>query len=165
MPTIKQSSKKKKPESKKRTRPRVESSEPKSTTAKKSAQHRQTAPPVMGEAANLGDGQTLVTVQLSELVPVAQYANITLGPIQISYKLSGVDWDILADIDWDSDDPLTDEQQKHYDRMRNSLRSTGKVIEHHIGDDRSLVEESVRFHNEREKAEEAARPKKRRSSR
>ena len=35
-----------------------------------------------------------------------------------------------------------------------------KLIEHTIAEDREIVEESVRLHNEREAAEEAAQPKK-----
>ena len=37
------------------------------------------------------NGDVLIVGQLSELVPVAQYANVTLGPNQIAWKLSGAD--------------------------------------------------------------------------
>lgn len=144
-----------------RTTPRVDSSEPKSSSVRKSAEHRQAKAPVRAMAMDLGEGEVLIAGQLSELVPVAQYASVTIGPDQIAFKLGGVDMGILADVDWDDEDvALTDEQQVVYDKVRGALRATSAILEEHLAEDRETVERSVRKHNEREAAD-AAKPKRR----
>lgn len=144
-----------KPKTAPRTRRRVESSEPHSTTAKKSAKHRTNATDTIKAIAEvLDNGDVMVACQLSELVPVAQYANITLGPNLIMWKISSVDMEALVDVDWDDEDEaLTPEQQAVYNRIRGALKATSVVLEHHIAEDRYSVERSIEQHNEREAAE------------
>lgn len=140
-----------------RTRARVDSSEPKSTTAKKSADHRKTMPVVKAMAHDLGDSEVLISVQQSELVPVAQYANVTVGPNQLAWKLTGVDMSVLIDVDWETDDPLTKEQQAVFDRVSGALEATSKLIEDRIAADRAAVDASVAAHNAREAAKESGK--------
>jgi len=101
------------------------------------------------------NGDVLIVGQLSELVPVAQYANVTLGPNQIAWKLSGADMSILADVDWDSEDALSEEQQEVFDRVMGALKATSRLLEVHLSEDRETVDRSVRQHNEREASEAA----------
>ena len=133
-----------------RARSRVEDTEPARSTTK-SAEHR-------GSATVLSNGNIEIAYQLSELVPVAQYANVTIGPVQLRWQVDNPGIEALGTVDWDADD-LTAEQQAVYDKVRGYLRATSKLIEHSIAEDREIVEESVRLHNERE-AEEAAKSKK-----
>jgi hypothetical protein len=115
------------------------------------------------------NGEIEITYQLSELVPVAQYANVTIGPVQLRWKVSNPGIEKLGFVDWEDGDSLTTEQQAVYDIVRGYLRATSKLIEHAIAEDREIVEESVRLHNEREaeEAEKAAKksPRRRSSSR
>jgi hypothetical protein len=151
-----------KPKAEPRTRRRVEADEPSSTTAKKSAQHRQSVGPIKAQAIDLGDGELYISAQLSELVPVAQYSNVTLGPVQLGWKLGGVDMSVLADVDWDDEDtPLTAEQKAVYDKVRGALKSTSMVLEHHLAEDRDTVDRSVRQHNEREASEQSTQKRQR----
>lgn len=138
--------KKAKPKAAERTRPRVESSEPKEKTAKKNATHR-------GVATALNHGELEIYVQLSELAPVAQYANVTIGPVSLRYVTHNPGIEELGVVNWDDDEDLTDEQQEIYDTVRGWLRATSAILEHHIADDRELVETSVAKHNEREASE------------
>lgn len=130
----------------------------------KTVTHRQTQAPVAAMAQQLNGGELLITAQLSEVVPVAQYANVTLGPNQLAWKLNGVDISILADINWEDDDKLTDEQQQVVDLVLGSLRATSKLLEIHLSEDRETVDRSVRQHNERE-ASEASEKRKTRARR
>jgi len=157
MPTIK-----KKPIA--RTRPRVTDTEDTAGANVKPATHRQTKTPVAAMAQALNGGELLITAQLSEVVPVAQYANVTLGPNQIAWKLGGVDISILADVDWENDDKLSDEQQQVVDLVLGSLRATSRLLEIHMSEDRETVDRSVRQHNERE-ASEASEKRKTRARR
>lgn len=157
MPTIK-----KKPIA--RTRPRVTDTEDTAGASSKLATHKQTQAPVAAMAQALNGGELLITAQLSELVPVAQYANVTLGPNQLAWKLSGVDLSILADVNWEDDDKLTDEQQQMVDLVLGSLRATSKLLEIHLSEDRDAVDRSIRSHNERE-ASEASEKRKTRARR
>ena len=134
-----------------RTRRRVEDTEP-AGRVPKSAAHR-------GTATVLNMREIEISVQLSELVPVAQYANVTLGPVQIRWVTDNPGIEILGVVDWD-ETTLTQEQQDVYDIVRGYLRATSKLIEHSIAEDRELVEESVRLHNEREAEEADASAKK-----
>jgi hypothetical protein len=112
------------------------------------------------------DGEIEITYQLSELVPVAQYANVTIGPVQLRWKVNNPGIEKLGFVDWEDGDNLTVEQQGIYDTIRGYLRATAKLIEHAIAEDREIVEESVRLHNEREaeEAEKAAKKSPRRRS-
>lgn len=142
-----------------RTKARVEDTE-KSSRVSKMADHR-------GVATVLENGNLEIVVQLSELVPVAQYASVTLGPVLLRWQIDNPGIAKLGSVDWEAGD-LTEEQQAVYDTVRGYLRATSKLIEHSIAEDRELVEESVRLHNEREAEEEKATAKKtsrRRSSR
>jgi hypothetical protein len=142
-----------------RTKPRVESTEP-AGRVPRSAQHRS----VNGKATVLPSGELEVASQLSELVPVAQYANVTIGPVQLRWVTQNPGIEKLGEVNWDEDE-LTAEQQAAYDTVRGYIRATSKLIEHSIAEDREIVEESVRLHNEREAAEEKAQAKKSRSRR
>lgn len=137
-----------------RARARVEDTEP-ARGVTKTADHR-------GSATVLSNGNMEIAYQLSELVPVAQYANVTIGPVILRWQTDNPGIEKLGAVDWDADD-LTAEQQKVYDTVRGYLRATSKLIEHSIAEDRELVEESVRLHNEREAEEEKTKAK--RSSR
>lgn len=139
-----------------RTRARVEETESSSKVAK-SAEHRSFEPPQ--GFLSLNGNELYIGAQLSELVPVAQYANVTLGPVQLAWKLGGVNMEALMEVDWsaieDSDDiesVLTKEQQIAWYRARNGLRATMTLIEFTIAEDRETIERSVREHNEREAA-------------
>jgi hypothetical protein len=139
-----------------RSKPRVSDDETASRVAK-SAQHR-------GSVTALSNGNIEISCQLSELVPVAQYANVTIGPVQLRWQTENPGIELLGDIDWDEGDEepvLTPEQRRVYDKIRGYIRATSKLIEHSIAEDRAIVEESVRLHNERE-AEEAEKTRKRR---
>jgi hypothetical protein len=135
-----------------RAKARVEDTES-STRVRKDASHR-------GSATVLDNGNVEIAYQLSELVPVAQYASVTIGPVQLRWQAQNPGIDKLGPVDWD-DDTLTAEQQRVYDTVRGWLRATSKLIEHSIAEDREIIEESVRLHNEREAEEEAKAAKKR----
>jgi len=137
-----------------RTRPRVEDTESASNKVVKTAKHRQFEPPT-GFVNLIGD-EIYIGAQLSELVPVAQYANVTIGPVQLAWKLGSVDMESLLEIDWseieDSDDfdKLPAKQRETVQRVRQGLRATMMLIEFTIAEDRQTVERSVAQHNERE---------------
>ena len=138
----------------KRTTPRVTETESGGHgRAAKQADHR-------GSATVLSNGNIEIAVQLSELVPVAQYANVTLGPVQLRWQIDNPGIEKLGTVDWDNMDDMSAEQRAIYDTVRGYLRGTSKVIEHSIAEDRELVEESVRLHNEREAEAEEAKAKK-----
>jgi hypothetical protein len=144
---------------KSKPRPRVADTEPKSRS-KKSARHIQPTPATL----NLVDGEAFVSVQHSELAPVAQFANVQLGPVQVSWKLSNINMEDLIDVDWGELDEdgdltfdeaqLTPKQRATYERIMGALRATSKVANHLLAEDRWLVDESIRLHNAREAAEE-----------
>lgn len=161
--TKKASSDKTSAKSTRRTKPRVEDTEPKLHTA--SAQLSTKQSPKVHAVANVIDGELLVSGVLAETVPVAQYANVVLGPVGLQWKLGGIDMSVLTDVEWgDIDeggestfdyDALTPEQKAVYDKARGAVRATMKIIEHAVAEDRETVERSVRMHNEREAAEAA----------
>jgi hypothetical protein len=151
----------KKAEGKKRTKPRIEDTESSGNKVTKPAKHRKSQLPEVAGLASLVDGELMISAQMSELVPVAQYANVTIGPVVVGWKFGGADMSILADVEWDEDGnaELTPEQEAVYWRVRGAIQSTMKVIEHAIAEDREMVERSVRKQNERE-AEEQKKAKK-----
>jgi hypothetical protein len=138
--------------------------------------------------ASIVDGEVIITGQVSETVPVAQYANVVILA-GLQWRCGGINMEDLIDVEWgdidedkDSDDygtstfdyeALTPKQRAAYDRIRGATRATMKVIEHGNAEDRETVERSVRMSNEREaaeteaaqKSENAAKAKRRASSR
>lgn len=124
--------------------------------------------------ASIVDGEVIITGQVSETVPVAQYANVVILA-GLQWKCGGIHMEDLIDVEWggieqdeDSDDygestfdyeAMTDRQRAAYDRIRGACRATMKVIEHGNAEDRETVEISVRMHNEREAKEEAEEKK------
>jgi hypothetical protein len=104
-------------------------------------------------------GGVLVSFVKAETVRVAQYANVVIGPVGMSWVHGNIDMELLADFDWDAppdEQQLSPEQQREYDKALMSLRVTGILVEHVIAEDRETVERSVRQYNEREAAEAAA---------
>lgn len=140
-----------------RTKARVEDTEPKGTV-RKSATHRGQA-----KIEVVGDNEVVITGQGSELVPVAQYASVTIGPVAVQMRFRVSDPNILAGIDW-SDDPdedteMTEEQRAVFDHLVGCAMATQRVVDTVVSRDRAIVEESVRIYNERQAAEEAAEKK------
>lgn len=128
MPTVK------KPAVKARTKSRVEDTEPRGSTTK-GARHREAGSG--GLIEQLEEGRYFVSYQASELVPVAQFANVTIGPIQVATITNG-DGEAAAE----------------------ALEGIGEIVKDLMERDRAMVEESVRLYNER-KAEEEGRTSKR----
>lgn len=112
-----------------RAKPRIEDTEPKSST-RKDATHRSATAPIVYP---LADGQFEITCQASELVPVAQYASVTVGPIAVKRVVT-----------LDSIDGLKD-----------AIQEVNVVLWDVIAEDRELIEESVRLHNNKEAEAEA----------
>lgn len=133
------------------------------------------APKIQGSAV-LANGGVLISAVLAETVPVAQYANVVVGPVGIQWTLGGVDMEALIDVEWgdieddeESDDygestfdyeALTPAQRAAYDRVRGATRATLKVLAHQIAEDRESIDRSVRLHNLREAEDEAEEQKK-----
>jgi hypothetical protein len=138
-----------------RTRRRVVESEPKDGKAKKRAEHR-------GVATVISEGEIEIFVQMSELAPTGQYANVTHGPVCLRFITNNPGIERLGVVNWDDESPLTAEQQEIYDTLRGILWATSRVISDHINDDRELVLESVAANNARE-AEEKSKAGGRRS--
>jgi hypothetical protein len=132
--------------------------------------HRQHNGKGVNAVAKIVDGEVVITGQVSETVPVAQYANVVILA-GLQWSCGGIDMEALIDVEWgdidadeDSDtygestfdyDAMTPQQQAAYERIRGAVRATMKVIEHGNAEDRETVERSVRLANEREAAEEA----------
>ena len=133
-----------------RTRPRVTESEtqraPRQAVAK-------------GTATVLPTGDLEIACQLAETVPVAQFANVIIGPVGLRWSVTNPGIDKLGVVDWEEQN-LTAEQQYIYDKVRGWLRATSKLVEHHISEDREIIEESVRLMNQREAEEAEAAAKK-----
>lgn len=120
--------------------------------------------------ASIVDGEVVITGQVSETVPVAQYANVVILS-GLQWKCGGIDMEALIDVEWggiDDDEEsdtygdstfdyekMTLPQRVAYDRVMGATRATMKVIEHGTAEDRETVERSVRLSNEREAALEA----------
>jgi hypothetical protein len=71
----------------------------------------------------------------------------------------------FADVDWDNDDPLTKEQQLAFDKVANSLRSGGKILNVVVGEDRESVDAAVRRFNMQELEEEKKEAKEKKAKR
>src|SRR4051812_33729119 len=96
-----------KPRRTRRTKPRVENTEP-AGRVPKSAAHRSVNGG--GKATVLDTGVIEISSQISELVPVAQYANVTIGPVMLRWSVINPGIEKLGAVNWDEDD-LTAEQQ------------------------------------------------------
>jgi hypothetical protein len=156
-----------------RTRPRVSEDGDPTRQIRDSVIHRQHERGVTA-VAKVVDGEVIITGQVSETVPVAQYANVVILS-GLQWRCGGIDMEALIDVDWggidqdeDSDEygestfdyeSMTLPQRVAYDRIRGACRATMKVIEHGNAEDRETVEISVRMHNEREAAEAEAEAK------
>lgn len=136
-----------------RNKPRVEDTE-----AKGGASRKQSRGTIKSQVTPL-DGEVIITSQIAETVPIAQFANVILGPTMLSWKLTGADMEKLVDVDWE-DGTLTKEQQEVYDRVRGALVATSAIIEEHLSEDRETVERSVRQFNQRQEEEEKSAGKK-----
>lgn len=143
-----------------RTTPRVSDTE---STSKGDTQEEQLTPP-QGTATPLANGDVMISAQLSEKVPVAQYANVTLGPVQISFKVGNIDMEKLIGVEWpedlDAEIELTEEQAEVFDRVTSAVKAGMRVLEHPLSTDRVAVERSVQAHNQRAEEQEAAKDKK-----
>lgn len=153
----------------KRTRQRVSEDEPRTRQIRESVVDKQHNKGV-NAVAKIVDGEVQITGQVSETVPVAQYANVVILS-GLQWKLGGISMEDLIDVDWgelDGDEDsktygestfdysaMTPRQKAAYDRIRGAVRATMQVIEHGNAEDRETVERSVRLANEREAAEEA----------
>ncbi|HWI69804.1 MAG TPA: hypothetical protein VNS88_15765 [Nitrospiraceae bacterium] len=113
-----------------------------------------------GTATVLTNGNLEIACQLTETVPVAQYANVILGPVGLRWQIANPGIEALGTVNWDEMESLTAEQQTIYDEVRGWLRATSKLCEHQISEDREIVEESVRLMNQREAEEAEAAAKK-----
>jgi hypothetical protein len=76
------------------------------------------------------DGEMYIEYQGSELVPVAQYASVTIGPVRVVRKIV---------------DPGDD-----HEALKAEIHKLRKAVEEVISEDRWMVEQSVAKHNERE---------------
>jgi hypothetical protein len=113
-----------------RTRPRVEETEPKSGV-KKTATHRQSS---REPDLTIEGGEIIIEWQGSELVPVAQYASVTIGPARVVRR--------IKDPGGTGDDAKA--------AIRAQLVFLKDLCEEVISEDRWLVEQAVARHNERE---------------
>lgn len=109
--------------------------------------------------ARIVEGGVEISSQMSETVPVADYANVVLGPIGVSWVLGDVDMNALAEVDWDLDDDgefdlgtLSGDQLAAFKRVRNALRATALVVRDSIAEDRELVHQSIERNNKKEAA-------------
>lgn len=128
--------------------------------ARKMAEHAQVSSPTQAFIRDLGDGQAMIACQISEIVPIAQYAGVTLGPNMLAWKLNA-DLNVLADVDWSQEEVnLNDEQQEVYSRVMNALKATSHIAQIHLADDREVVIDSIVERNEREASEAGSSAKK-----
>lgn len=144
---------------KRRTTPRVQDTEDNRGSVRKTAAHR-------GATVTADDNGLLRFVgQGSELVPVAQYASVTIGPVLIEGHVSGPDISLLGEVEWPDDPDMepdwpSDNHREVFEALVNQGVGLQRVVDTIISRDRALVEESIRLYNEREAEEEAAAAKK-----
>jgi hypothetical protein len=124
-----------------RSKPRVHETEPKGQ-----AKIKPKDKPGMQESGIIrnGDGTATIVGSSSELVPVAQYASVTLGPVQL-----------VRTIEDPGDD--SDETREY---LKGRLSFVTELVQEVMSEDRAVVEESVRLYNERAAEEEAKAAKK-----
>jgi hypothetical protein len=156
-----------------RRTPRVTETQPKLHMATATLSNKQ-APKIQATAMPTNGG-VLISAVLAETVPVAQFANVVVGPVGIQWMLGGIDMEDLIDVEWgDIEDDeesegygestfdyeaLTPKQRAAYDRVRGATRATLKVLAHQIAEDRESIDRSVRLHNLREAEEDAEQQK------
>ena len=101
-----------------------------------------------------GNGLPMIEIvsQASELVPVAQYANVTIGPVMVRRWVEDPGVSQLAGTDPEDFDS---KQKKVYDAIFSEISTTQAIVQEIISEDREAVEESVRLHNQRAAEEEA----------
>lgn len=129
-----------------RTAPRVEDSERTAGANTKPAVHRgATVQPGIPIGSN-GLPMIEIVSQASEVIPVAQYANVTAGPIAIRRWIEDPGVHVLADVNWDGE--MTKEQQNVYDQIRGEMAAGQQIVEDVIAEDRENILESVRRQNE-----------------
>lgn len=133
---------------KKRSTPRVEDTEGKSPGGMaKRADHRQAQP-----TSVVPEGMIEIGVQLSELVPVAQYANVTVGPMFARRLIPDPGLDKL---DGTNSLEYDDEQNAIADAFQAPFKTMLDLIEEIAGEDRESILESVREVNKREDEEDS----------
>lgn len=134
------------PTERKRTRPRrvprVSQDESKQThkNVLDTPKQQPASKPIVLQAVPMGaNGLPMIeiTVQSSETVPVAQFANVVVGPIAVRRWV---------------EDPQDD------DLLRESIEASQTLVESVVGEDRDLVQESVAAYNRQK--EEAEKNKK-----
>jgi hypothetical protein len=139
-----------------RKTPRVNETSPKLHMASASLSNKQ-APKIQATAVPTNGG-VLISATLAETVPVAQYANVVVGPVGIQWVLGGINMEDLIDVEWG--DIEDDEDSDDYgERVRGATRASMKVLAHSVAEDRESIDRSVRLHNEREAVEEAEQQK------
>lgn len=130
-----------------RTRPRVEKSESTSNVTKPARHRGKTANDDKPTARKLWEAKDDVgyelTAQASELVPVAQYANVTVGPVAVTRTI------VIHSTDPDD----------VKEAVKDALEEMQDVVEDVVSADRNIVLESVEAHNRREREEAAAKKK------
>lgn len=149
------------PKSKGRSKRRVEDTE-KSSKVTKSAKHRSVESSINPVMGSNGVAALRLASQGSELVPVAQYASVTIGPVMIERFVEDPGLteiaETLAANEWDVDS-LSKAQRKIYDGVKAQMSMGQHLVEQVIAEDRELVEESVRQHNAREEEEKKSKGK------
>jgi hypothetical protein len=123
-----------------RTKRRVEETEPKGAARIKPRDNAKQLPETI---IRNGDGTATIVGSSSELVPVAQYASVTLGPVQLIRTV---------------DDPGDDSDQTR-EYLKSRLHFVNDLVQEVMSEDRAAVEESVRLYNERQAEEEKKREK------
>lgn len=101
------------------------------------------------------DGMIEICAQVSELVPVAQYANVTIGPVYARRLIVDPGLDKLAGDpkEWD------DEQNAIADEFQGHVRNMQDLLEEIVAEDRENVLESVREVNKRKDDEDDSKKK------
>jgi hypothetical protein len=154
-----------------RTRPRVEDTEDKTRTPKKRTMSKRAtgSPDDKLSAGVTMEGNIKIYVQRSELTPIAQYANVSIGPVALEFTIGGIDLTPLMDVkpdQWTSEEDnelvfdyasLTPEQKRIYDQVQAILGGVGAMLENRLNDDREIVETSVRMRNAKDAEETKAR--------
>lgn len=150
-----------------RTKPRIEGEDHQRQLHKRAGEEKSAT---NGVTANILDDGIVITGQIAETVPVAQYANVVLLS-GLQWKMPRVAIEALVNVNWgdldeegfstfDTADMSADEREV-YEYVRGCMRATAKLIEHGVAEDRETVERSIRMHNEREEAREKAEAKRR----
>jgi hypothetical protein len=136
-----------------RSTDRVESTEGKSPGGMaKRADHRSAQP-----TSVVPEGMIEIGVQLSELVPVAQYANVTVGPLFARRLIPDPGLDKLDGTDMHE---YNEEQSAIADAFQAPYKTMLDLIEEIAGEDRENILESVREVNKRRADEDEDTKKK-----